>query len=42
MQKIYIETHTDDPVILSTYGHNLERRILDKISYEVDIRDIPQ
>jgi hypothetical protein len=33
----YLEPHIDDSaLILSTYGLNLERRILGKILYEVD------
>jgi hypothetical protein len=35
---LIVETHTDDP----QYGFNHERRILDKILYEVDSSDIPQ
>jgi hypothetical protein len=39
----YVETHTEEPPIISSiYGLNLERRILNKIVYEVDSRDIPQ
>jgi hypothetical protein len=30
------------PVISSIYGLNLERRILNKVLYEVDSSDIPQ
>jgi hypothetical protein len=39
----YVETHTDDdPIISSMYVLNIERRILDKILYEVDSSDIPR
>jgi hypothetical protein len=39
----YVKIHTDDPhYFFPSYGHKLERRILDKILYEVDNTDISQ
>jgi hypothetical protein len=33
--------HSWAPIISSTYGLNLERRVLDKILYQADNSDIP-
>jgi hypothetical protein len=37
----YIEIHTDDPIILSAYAVDLERRMLARVLYVVGKSDMP-